>query len=112
MVLAEDREGKRLIKQPKASSGELKELEVPAFMQHDPPSDLTSLDLLAKETATLKLPVINEEIKPVLSPDPLAAVAALTLIGGGLAAAGGLLPEVSGPIASFLSAIAGNQAFS
>jgi hypothetical protein len=57
-------------------------------------------------------PWARERIKPVLSPDPLASALTLALIGGGIAAANGAIPEVSGPIADALSALGGGVPFS
>jgi len=57
-------------------------------------------------------PGAREKIEPVLSPDPLASALTLALIGGGIAAANGAIPQVSGPIADALSALGGGVPFS
>lgn len=54
----------------------------------------------------------GQKIVPVLTPDPLASALALVLLGGGIAAANGFIPQVSGPVADALSAVGGGVPFS
>jgi hypothetical protein len=109
MVKAEDGDGNGGIaaKRKEASSDEVSE---PGVVADGAETAEQGLGESAKDLGGG--PGARDKIEPVLSPDPLASALALALIGGGIAAANGAIPEVSGPIADALSALGGGVPFS